>query len=93
MPQLKMRVVSIDEENFPASIKFELVDVFGTTHMFSEKLPVIGIEIQEIPYTTWIECTVSDKRTSSVLVSTQDPYGVESENGNTEFEIPMTSFR
>ena len=93
MPQLKVHVVSIDEQHFPVAVDFELVDVFGTTHKFTEKVPAIGIEIQKTPYFAWIDCTVSNEKGSSVMVSTHDPHGVECHNGNFEFEVPRTSLR
>ena len=93
MPQLKVHVITIDEDKFPGFAEFELVDLTGTTHMFTEKLSVVGIDIQETPYFAWIECTQIQKKANSVIVSTQEPHGVECKNGITEFEIPTTSFR
>lgn len=80
-------VLVIKQDSFPSLAIFEFNDFFGVTHSFCEKIPVLGIEIKEVPYFAWIECIVIEKKNASLLISTHKPNGVESESGQFEFEV------
>ena len=93
MPQVMVNVLGIDQDAFPAFANFVIADVFGVLHSFSEKIPVIGIEVDTVPYSAWIDCVVLEEKGISILISTGKPHGVESNKGQCEFEMPIESFR
>jgi len=70
MPQVAIQVLSIDLENPPGFVEFELVDRAGRVHRFTEKLPVLGIDVKKAPCTAWIDCVLVLSSEEKVLVST-----------------------
>ena len=76
MSKLMVCVLVIKQDSFPSLAIFEFNDFFGVTHSFCEKIPVLGIEIKEVPYFAWIECIVIEKKNASLLISTHKPNGV-----------------
>ncbi len=87
MSKLKVDVTAIDKESFPGFVQFEFVDYFGITLEFSEKLPVLEIEVHEVPYFAWIDCVVLEQKQDSVMISTDRSNGIESRSGQFEFEV------
>ena len=65
MSKLMVCVLVIKQDSFPSLAIFEFNDFFGVTHSFCEKIPVLGIEIKEVPYFAWIECIVIEKKNPS----------------------------
>lgn len=91
MPQVLVNVVAVDEDAFPGFVNFNITDNFCVPHSFTEKIPVIGIGVEKVPYLAWIDCLVLEEREETVLISTNKPYGIESDKGQYELEVPIDS--
>ena len=79
----------VDDRGYPEIICCEFVDVDGCTHCFIEKWPIVSAEKLEghFPQACAIGCTVIQSKPASYVVSTMKPWGIESVEGTSEFEI------
>jgi hypothetical protein len=86
----------VDDEPQPGIVEVQLVDVFGVAHTFVEKEPVFGADTAlgsdtAYPLPVLMRCEVLDKRIRDgswvFIITTERPDGVESVDGQTEFEI------
>ena len=66
-----------------------MVDVNGCKHQFIEKWPVVSTEKFEniFPQVCEIGCVIQKERSASYVVCTEQPWGIESTEGKTIFEI------
>jgi hypothetical protein len=97
MPQLKVTITRFVDEGFPGFVECTFVDAQGETHCVIEKVPVITTDYlwtgSEYPREGRIACTVVARFVGAagerlVRVDTELPYHIESERGETVFEVP-----
>ena len=79
----------IDRSFCPEIVLCEIVDVNGCKHRFIEKWPVVSAEKFEniFPKECTIGCVVLEERPTSYIVSTEQPWDIDSTEGKTVFEI------
>ena len=79
----------IENSSYPEIVLCEFTDYNGKKHEFIEKWPVISNEVfsNAFPTTCVIGCTILKENTDSYVVSTLEPWNIESEEQLTEFEI------
>ena len=79
----------IDDSNYPEIVQCEFTDYNGKKHEFIEKWPVISKEdfINDFPATCVIGCIILKENAESYIVSTLEPWDIESEEQLNEFEI------
>jgi hypothetical protein len=96
MPALAVSILGVaDGQGFPETVECELIDRFGAVWRFIEKLPVIEISSRQsaqYPRPGAIACEIiqtvqDDYGRSFLLVDTQRPWGVQTVNGATRFEV------
>jgi hypothetical protein len=95
MPSLTVEITRFVDESQPGFVECKLVDVNNEIHFFIEKAPVVSTEdlwsTSTYPCRGAIRCEVlnswNEGHTSLAKVSTEDPWGVESTNGQTEFVV------
>ena len=79
----------IDNSSYPEVVLCEIVDVYGQKHEFIEKWPVVSAEDFEnsFPRKCELDCIVLEEKETSYLVSTEQPWHIESTDEKTIFEI------
>ncbi|MDD6302927.1 MAG: hypothetical protein PUA56_06490 [Bacillales bacterium] len=79
----------IDDSSYPEVVLCYFFDFNGKKHEFIEKWPVLSDKkfINQFPTNCVIGCTVIKENTESYIVSTKEPWAIESEEGYYEFEI------
>ena len=79
----------IDDSSYPEIVLCEFTDYNGKKHEFVEKWPVISNKdfSNSFPMTCAIGCTILKENAESYIVSTLEPWDIESEEALTEFEI------
>jgi hypothetical protein len=99
MPALVVEISRFVDEGFPGSVECMLIDANGQPHIFIEKVPVISKEnlcaTSNYPcagsITSEIEAELkNDAGLSVVRVNTNNPWGVESTTGQTQFLIQLS---
>ncbi len=83
----------IDNSSYPEIVLCEIVDVYGQKHEFIEKWPVVSAEDFEnsFPRKCELDCIVLEEKETSYLVSTEQPWHIESTDEKTIFEIDKES--
>ena len=79
----------IDDSAYPEIVRCVFTDAYGRTHTVMEKWPVVSAEKYEnvFPKDCLLGCTVVERRGEVCVVDTDQPWGIESEEGETVFEI------
>lgn len=79
----------IDDSSYPEIVLCEFVDYNGKKHEVIEKWPVVSDKefTNSFPLDCFIGCTVLTENDDSYLVSTLEPWYIESKEGLVEFEI------
>ena len=79
----------IDDSVYPEFVLCEFIDYRGKKHEFIEKCPVVSNEefTNKFPTNCIIGCIVLKERIESYMVSTLEPWVIESEEGLCELEI------
>ncbi len=79
----------LDDSVYPEIVLCEFIDYFGKKQVFIEKWPVVSNEkfTKHFPLKCYIGCKIIKENMNSYLVSTLEPYDIESEDGLFEFEI------
>ena len=79
----------IDDSGYPEFVLCEFIDYKGKKHEFIEKWPVVSNEdfTNQFPTNCIIGCIVLKEKIESYMVSTLEPWDIESEEGLCEFEI------
>lgn len=75
---------------YPGWCKAVLQDSNGVEHILVEKLPVIGLDIEEvssIPIERYIAVEVVNDFGNMVEINTAVPDGIETEDGETHFVV------
>ncbi|MGE0144389.1 MAG: hypothetical protein AB7I19_11420 [Planctomycetota bacterium] len=96
MPALAVAIVRFVDEHQPGFVECVLRDAANEQHVFVEKVPVVTTEdlwaTSNYPRPGVIECVVLEQWEDSggcslVRVTTEQPWGVESTRGETEFVV------
>ena len=79
----------IDDSAYPEIVRCVFTDAYGRTHTVMEKWPVVSAEKYEntFPKDCALGCIVVERRGNMCIVDTQQPWHIESEDGETVFEI------
>ena len=79
----------IDDSTYPEIVRCVFTDVHGRMHTFMEKWPVVSADKFEntLPKDCELGCVVVERRGDVCVVDTDQPWGIESEEGETVFEI------
>ena len=79
----------IDDSAYPEVVLCEFIDANDNQHKVIEKWPVISGEKFEnvFPKDCFIGCTVLEEKFESCIVTTEQPWCIETEEGKTIFEI------
>ena len=79
----------IDDAGYPELVLVEFYDYYGKKHNFIEKWPVVSAQEFDasFPKECTIACTLVEERETSCIVDTSKPWGMESEEGLTIFEV------
>ncbi len=93
---VKVQIVRWVDACFPGFVACELIDVHGRCWEFIEKVPVVSCDdlwsSTHYPQPGIIACEVVSRRVDEfgcevVSIDTAQPWGVESVEGRTEFEV------
>jgi hypothetical protein len=86
-------VVRFVDAAIPGFVECELIDVHGRRWMFVEKGPVVTAEWltadSRYPQPGLIACKVVERTPEFVRVDTSQPWGMESIEGETRFDIAV----
>lgn len=94
MPTIPITMTRFVSDDFPFWVAFQLVDAHGTVHEFVEKEPVITCDHltpdSAYPIAATVACSVLGSWRDAagvqvVKVSVDQPWGLESTSGLTEF--------
>ena len=97
MVECKVKIVEeFDLDQFPGWCKAILTDANGVEHTFVDKLPVFGLEEEEVrslPVEKLIAVEVIRDLGDVVEIDTSVPYGLETEDGKNRFVVPKDSIK
>lgn len=79
----------IDDSAYPEIVRCVFMDSHGRTHTVTEKWPVVSAEKfkNSFPKDCTLGCVVLERRGEVCVVDTERPWCIESEEGETVFEI------
>jgi hypothetical protein len=85
----------VDNGSYPGWVECRLVDAYGRTWMFREKEPVVSAvpldAASAYPHVGEIACEVLGRAGGVVTVSTALPWGIESVEGVSRFDVPESA--
>ncbi len=91
MVECKVNIVEAFElDYYPGWCKAVLIDFEGVAHVLVDKLPVIGLEYDEIsnlPMEKYIRVEIDKDLDDKVEINTGIPDGIETEEGETHFIV------
>jgi hypothetical protein len=91
MRNIIVDIIKYTNENFPGWVRCKLIDAFGKVHYFNEKVPVVSFEdITKntiLPKTGYISGEIINEKGDIIFISTDKPYGIESEEGINKFYV------
>lgn len=92
--KIKVKIIeAFDLDCFPGWCKAVLKDSEGVEHILVDKLPVIGLEYNEIPnlpLEKYIHVEVERDLGDMVEINTGIPNGIETEDGKSSFIVWKT---
>jgi len=99
MTAIKVTITRFVREDQPGWVAFEFVDAHGSPRQFVEKAPIVSIEeltkTSQYPRQGFLDVEVLGRKTKEsqevVIVDTSKPWGVESVDGVTQFEVSQDS--
>ena len=94
-----VQVVEVLDEKWPGWVAAELIDAYGKTHTFHDKVPIFLFDYLDsdpsLPIQGWICCEIVERFTDGgvelVRIDTESPYGVESTENSYSFVVPADS--
>jgi hypothetical protein len=93
MIAMRVEIVRYVDATFPGFVECQLIDAHGRQWSFIEKVPVVTVDPLDAesgyPCPGTIACEVLEQTSETARVSTATPWGVESVEGETEFEVPL----
>src|SRR6187455_3752706 len=95
MAAITATVTRLMDEAFPGWVELRFLDAVGNQHVIVEKVPVVlagDFDEAGLPMAVALPCVVVCTRVDPVLgqvaeVDTSKPYGIESVDGRTQFEV------
>ena len=91
MAECKVIVIeAFDLDRQPGWCKAILKDCDGNEHVLADKMPVIGLDFNEItklPLEKWIGVEIVNDHGNKVEITTEKPYGIETQDGETHFVV------
>jgi hypothetical protein len=88
---LKIQILSLIEGGYPGWILCSFQDAAGITHLFEEKIPVVGADDPEsgrsYPYDFQVPCEILKEENNIATIDLSRPYGIEARNGQTVFAV------
>ena len=97
MVECKVNIVeAFDLDRFPGWCKAILTDANGQAHTFVDKLPVFGLEEEEVgslPVEKLIAVEVIRDLGDVVEIDTSVPNGLEAEDGNSRLVFPKETIK
>lgn len=97
MYNIKVQLLRIvDFSDFPGWVEFNLIDAWGNSHLFCDKIPVVTCENIDLdssfPRDGFLRCELleewtDDKGRKIVTVSTENPDHVDSVDGVNKFDL------
>lgn len=98
MAALLATVCRVADMNFPIWVELRFADASGNEHVVIEKVPVLfsgEFDIATLPTACAIPCSVLRTCADPVIgevaeIDISEPYGIESIEGQTHFEVPFT---
>ena len=95
MPEIQIEITRCVDEASPGFVEFELVDALGERHRFVDKVPVVTEQQLDAscsyPVTEWVQCEVIGEVEGAspgrLRIDTSRPWGLESIEGRSEFEV------
>jgi hypothetical protein len=93
---VRVTIQRFTDPSNPGWVELTLVDAAGVTHVFEEKVPIVSAENlgpeSQYPRAELMACRVVGTRRSEdgrqlVTVDTDQPSGIESKTGQTQFEV------
>ena len=93
MATLKVSLIEIIDDGFPAFGVFTFTDLSGSTISIHEKLPVLGVEDAglTLPTDVKLECSVVSVSETNMLIDISEPHGIEDTQGQTRFRVSASS--
>ena len=89
---VQVHIVRFAYDTQPGIVECHLVDAHGRCWSFHEKVPVVTLapldEQSEYPQPGIIACEVVSRREGIAHVDTTQPWGIESTEGETQFDVP-----
>lgn len=87
-----VKIVRYADDSQPGWVECHLIDVHGRPWSFIEKVPVVTTKTLDaatiFPQSGIIACEVIGQATGVARIDTARPWGVESVEGQTQFEVP-----
>ncbi|MCP1626873.1 hypothetical protein [Pseudomonas nitroreducens] len=93
MPSLLVEIVRYTEECFPGWAECRLIDACGRDWRFLKPRASLrtGSADDRLPAVGRIDCEVLERLDGSALVSTAQPRGIRSLDGENRFHIPLSA--
>ena len=87
-----VQIVRYAEDSQPGWVECHLIDTHGRRWSFVEKVPVVTTAaldaVSAYPQPGFIACEVLGKAGGVARIDTTRPWGVESVEGETQFDVP-----
>ena len=83
-------------EYYPGWAKAIINDVNGIEHILIDKIPVLGLEYNEIaklPIEKYIRAEIVNDFGNAVEINTEEPDGIETEDGKTHFIVSKENIK
>jgi hypothetical protein len=93
---IKVQISRYVDAHFPGWVEFSMVDANGQPHVFIDKIPAITEshldEFSSFPQPGLVACIALERKERDdgrqlVLIDTQSPFGIESTDGRTQFDV------
>lgn len=100
MAAIVATVTRLTASDFPGWVELQFSDAVGNQHVIVEKVPVLfagDFDEAALPMAVLLPCVVGCTRVDPVLgqvaeIDTSKPYGIESVDGRTRFEVLCSQF-
>lgn len=93
MPYITGKVIEwVDDTDYPGTVRIEVIDADGKKWYFTEKNVVVDDDNllspdKKYPIDIPLACKIVKKDKDYITVSTQEPWGLETEDGVSEFRM------
>jgi hypothetical protein len=92
---VQVEIVRYADDSYPGWVEFYLIDVHGRRWSFVEKVPIVTEALLDAsstyPQPGLIACEVVGRAGGVARIDTTRPWGIESVEGETRFEVPEGS--